>query len=86
MTVKELAAAFDMNVGEMGKALGYSRQALYNLSESRTSRALASYTFLELLNKEMKRRELALAEKRFEDRKKAMREFFYATLMGEDSQ
>jgi hypothetical protein len=74
MTIKDIAAAFDMKVKEFATFTGYSRQALYNDGIPYCRRSIAMLEKLEMRNEEMYKADKARAFLAHDRRSKAIAE------------
>lgn len=75
MVLKEITMAFGMTVEQFAKRTGYTRQHLYQSTLKPTTRAKAAIASLRDLNDLMFKMEQEEAQRRFEARSKAVKEF-----------
>lgn len=81
MVVNEIARAFGMTVDQFAKRIGYTRQALYD-GIRMTTRAKAAITNLRDLNALMYKMEQEEAQRRFDARENAVKEFEQKIMKG----
>lgn len=72
MTIKDIAAAFDMSMKEFAKLSGYSRRALYHDDIAYTARAIAVLGELTVYSEGVYKADKARALLKYEIRKKAI--------------